>query len=40
VELAGELKTEGTEEKQTVLEHIRDYNTLRTVLSEKLNRVL
>lgn len=40
VELAAELKTEGNEERHTLLEHIRDYNTLRTVLSEKLNRVL
>ena len=39
-ELAEDLKVEETTDKQVVLENIRDYNTLRTVLSEKLNRVL
>ena len=39
-ELAENLKLEETNDKQAVLENIRDYNTLRTVLSEKLNRVL
>lgn len=39
-ELAEDLKVEETTDKEVVLENIRDYNTLRTVLSEKLNRVL
>lgn len=39
-ELAEDLKVEEITDKQVVLENIRDYNNLKTVLSEKLNRVL
>lgn len=40
MELADGLKGEDEEEKKMVMENIRDYNILRTILSEKLNRVL
>lgn len=39
-ELANEVKDGLDEDKIALMENIRDYNTLRMVLSEKLNRVL
>ncbi|MCH9659932.1 MAG: DNA primase [Bacteroidetes bacterium] len=39
-ELAGTITTIAEEERQTVLQDVNDYNTLRMVLSEKLRRVI
>ena len=40
VDIADEVKTTEDEKKKSLMEHIRDYNTLRMVLSEKLRRVV